>query len=354
MLEHLRANPEAHARTLGVIARTAPADAAREILLQIVEGAAGFAEHHRPKVYGEAAWALAGLGARSDASRIAALALRLPHVADGGTLTAIAAAARAGDLAAAERAAGDDVMRLDVAAYGAAVGGARDKAAALRRKVEANPIAVAYVRSAIHLKTLIALGDRAAAERVLRESTRPLFDAAAVAEAASQVRDPQAIALARRTILAVAAAQGPIPATSVAPVAAASPANSRIPTALLGVAGNAAAAGLRAELDETAAALAPLLPGLPTAAREDFTSGLALSYITIGDAPRARELLSQAVRHADAWMFQQELASLEGRWDAIQRRPGGQPLLAASVGARAIAAKLDPAAVHRVLDAICP
>jgi hypothetical protein len=334
----------AHAHALGIVARTAPADAARDVLLQIVRGAAAYPEAKRPKVYGEAAWALAALGAKREAIETAALALRLPHSPDGGTLTAIAATARAGDLAAAARAAGDDVMRLDVAAFGAAIGGARDKAAAWRRAVEQNPIASAYVRSAIHLKTLVALGDRAAAEQVLRQSTNPLFDAAAVAEAAGEARDPQAMALARRTILAS------VPATGAGAPAAAP----RAAAALLQIAGVAAAGGLRAELAESAAAMAPYLAQLAAPAREDFTLGVAVAYATLGDAKRARALLPLAGRHEAAWMIDQEVAALEGRWDAIRRGARWVPTLAAAVWGRAAAAKLDDAAMARVLDALCP
>ncbi len=335
LLQLLGRDPSANAHVLGIVGRTAPAGAAREVLLEVVRGAARFTEGQRPKIYGEAAWALAKLGAKPEAARTAALALQLPHVADGGSLTAIAAAALAGDLAAAERAAGTDMIRRDAAAYGAALGGERARAQAIRRAIEADPAAVHYVRSAIHLKTLVALGERAAVEQALNASTNPLFDAAAVAEAGAQAGDAGALALARRTILA--APEGPRTASS-----------------LLQVAGSAAAARLRAELDATAAALAPILARLPAETREDLSLGLALSYVTIGDPAAARPLLAQAGRHPARWMVGQEIASLEGRWDAIVPGAGGEPLYVAGVWARAAAAKLAPEAMARVEAALCP
>jgi hypothetical protein len=340
---HLGADPIGHAHALRVFARRAPDPHGGDLVVAILQQIDKLPAKARSKVLGEGAFGLAQLGRHAEAKAVALRALALPPDGVGGTLTALAALAYAGDLDGALAYAGTDAMRLDVVAFGAALGGKREAAQKLSTQIETAPENVFYKASAIHLKTRVALGEHAALEKALTERTGEprLFDAAAVVEAAAMSRDARAMALALGAIHAT---------TDVTP-------RQRV-RALLGFAGNAAVGGQRSLLDDAMRALDRELAGagasLTADERSDYALGAVAAYVTIGDHAIAAQRMTKVERHPAKAMLAQTIAGLAGKWDAITPGTFTDPAMMAEVWAAVLRANPDDATRARVLSSLCP
>jgi hypothetical protein len=327
--------PMQAANALRVFARVAPAAEARAFVRAIADRAEALPPPARAKVLGEAAWALADAGAMDDARAVAAKGAALPPDGAGGRLTALAALGRVGAIADA-LALADDVMSRDVVAFGAAVGGHRAEAARLRAQIEADPVATYFVHSAIHVKTVAALGDVAALTKELADRAAPtlLPNAGAAVEGGTYAHDKRVTLLA---IDALAEARG-VP-------------GERQAIALVAAAGIAAAGGDR---DAVVAAVAAF-DRLPATARGQLDAAPAVSFAVVGAIDEARRRLAKSpVDALDRAMIGATIDAVAGRWDSVPRQLPPDAVLAADLWGRALAAALDAPTAARVLDAICP
>ena len=335
LLAELIVDPQGSANALRVFARSAPAADARRVIGAIVDRADRFPARAQAKLLGEAAWALADAGDLDAARAAALLAAALRPDGEGGRLTALATLGRVGPVTDAEALA-TGPMTLAVVAFGAAVGGHRQDAARLRAGIEADPTAMIFVRSAVHLKLVAALGDVPAITRALGEPLDPLLDGGAVVEGGAHVGNAQVMMAG---VAALASARG------VAPRAQA--------RALVGAAGTAAAAG---HLSVVEAAIAAF-DALPATARGGLELAPAVSYITVGAVDQARARMAAAGPTATAeyrLMFAAGLAAADGGWSELPPRIPAVPALTTDVWGRALTAKLDATSRARVLDAVCP
>jgi len=325
--------PEA-ANAMTIFARTAPAREVRAVVGSIARDAQGLSEGERAKVLGEAAWALAEVGASDDARAIARGCTALLQDGQGGRLTCLAVLGRLDTIAEA-RVAATQPMMLDAIAFGAAVARRDQDARVIVAEIEGDPAAKLYVRSAIHLKTRAALGDVAYVTAALAAQTGSalLLDAGAVVEGGAHRRND---AVMHAGVAALARA------TDVTTSAKA--------RALLGAAGTAAAAKSRVAVDDAIAQFEQL----GAEARVGLELVPVAVYATLGDVAEARRRFGPGGDAVDRQMFTAGLAAISGQWDDLPARVPANAVLAADLWGHALAAKLDPARAGRVLDTFCP
>jgi hypothetical protein len=99
-----------------------------------------------------------------------------------------------------ERLAKGDLLLCSAIGFGAVVGGHREEAWRLRAGIEADATASLFVRSALHLKLVAALGDRAGLEAALAERASPalVLSAAAVVEGGGYAGDSEVMLIGVR------------------------------------------------------------------------------------------------------------------------------------------------------------
>lgn len=334
----LAADPVDGASAFGVFARRAPAAEVVALVTSVRARMAELLPHAHAKILGEAAWALAQIGAVDDARAAALAGAALRPDGMGGRLTAFATLGRLGAVEEAERLAEGDLLLRSAIGFGAVIGGHHEQARRLRAGIDADASASLFVRSALHLKLVAAMGDRPALEAALADRASPdlLLDAGAIVEGGAHAGHGEVTLIGVR---ALAEASGASPHDKA--------------SALVGAAGTAASFG-----DRRAAELAlAAFDALPPSARVGLELVPAVVLASLGDVAAARRRFEAGVASArarDRAMFEAGLSAMAGEWDRFpQSVPAASAVLVADVWSHALAGEIADDTRARVLASLC-